>query len=252
MQKKPNDFGQKYGNQKKKTWRKCWMDKHYKRTKRNWRRPQNGNTHWLTQNNTEKNIKLENARPWWNTWLLVQGIHLHSRQTSTRNEQMPTRRASTWLDDQRKDYINPKGPKQRNCSKQLQSDNLPTNDVENTNSTNKGKDLLLLTNRGLFPDELKGCCKGSRGKAELLYIDQHILNESKTRLKNKSYSLDWLQKGIWYGSTKLDNTLSQNVQNIRWSHKLHRQNHENLESGIDSRRKKISWSKEMLYHLYYS
>ena len=41
-----------------------------------------------------------------------------------------------------------------------------------------------LTSRGLFPDEQKGCCRGSRGKAELLYIDQHILNESKTRRKN--------------------------------------------------------------------
>ena len=41
-----------------------------------------------------------------------------------------------------------------------------------------------LTSRGLFPDEQKGCCRGSRGAAELLYIDQHILNESKTRRKN--------------------------------------------------------------------
>ena len=41
-----------------------------------------------------------------------------------------------------------------------------------------------LTSRGLFPDEQKGCRKGSRGTAKLLYIDQHILNESKTRRKN--------------------------------------------------------------------
>ena len=41
-----------------------------------------------------------------------------------------------------------------------------------------------LTSRGLFPDEQKGCCKGSRGAAELLYIDKHILDESKTRRKN--------------------------------------------------------------------
>ena len=40
-----------------------------------------------------------------------------------------------------------------------------------------------LTSRGLFPEEQKGCCKGSRGTAELLYIDQHILSESKTRQK---------------------------------------------------------------------
>ena len=41
-----------------------------------------------------------------------------------------------------------------------------------------------LTSPRLFPEEQKGCCKGSRGTAELLYIDQHILNGSKTRLKN--------------------------------------------------------------------
>ena len=36
----------------------------------------------------------------------------------------------------------------------------------------------------LFSDEQKGCCKGSRGIAELLYIYQHILNESKNRREN--------------------------------------------------------------------
>ena len=43
---------------------------------------------------------------------------------------------------------------------------------------------LSLTNHGLFPDEQKGCCKGSRGTWELFYIDHQILNESKTRRKN--------------------------------------------------------------------
>ena len=41
-----------------------------------------------------------------------------------------------------------------------------------------------LTSHGLFPDEQKGCRKWSRGTAELQYIDQHILNESKKRRKN--------------------------------------------------------------------
>ena len=36
-----------------------------------------------------------------------------------------------------------------------------------------------LTIRGLFPEKQKGYCKGYRGTGELLYIDQHILNESK-------------------------------------------------------------------------
>ena len=91
----------------------------------------------------------------------------------------------------------------------------------------------------MFPDEQKGCSKGTSGTAELFYIDQHILKESKTRRKNSCYGLDWLQNG----SAKLDNKLPQNVQNITWSHKLYRENHEKLESGIDSRRKTLSWNK---------
>ena len=39
-----------------------------------------------------------------------------------------------------------------------------------------------LTSRLLFPKEQKGCRKGSRDTEELLYIHQHILNESKTYL----------------------------------------------------------------------
>ena len=102
----------------------------------------------------------------------------------------------------------------------------------------------LLTSRGLFPEEQKGCCKGSRGTAELLYIDQHTLNESKNRRKKSSYGLDRPQKGIWYGSAKQDNKLSQNVQNITWSHKPHRKKHEKLERWINSRRKKLGWNKD--------
>ena len=53
-----------------------------------------------------------------------------------------------------------------------------------------------LTSRRLFPDEQKGCCKGSRGIAELLYIDQHILNESKTIRKNLARA--WIDYKIWF------------------------------------------------------
>ena len=47
-----------------------------------------------------------------------------------------------------------------------------------------------LTSRWLFLKQQKGCCKGSRGIGELLYIDQRILNESKTRWKN--LALAWI------------------------------------------------------------
>ena len=48
-----------------------------------------------------------------------------------------------------------------------------------------------LSSLGLFPDEQKGYRKGFRGTAELLYIDQYILTESKTRLKN--LEMAWIE-----------------------------------------------------------
>ena len=69
------------------------------------------------------------------------------------------------------------------------------------------------------------------------------------KTEKSSYGLDWLQEGIWYAPTKLDIILSQNVQNITWSDKLHRTDHEYPESGDDSRRKKHSWNKDPKRHL---
>ena len=68
--------------------------------------------------------------------------------------------------------------------------------------------------------------------------------KARTDGKKSSYGLDRLQKGIWYGSTTLDNKLSQNVQNITRNYKRHRKKHEKLESLVKSRRKKLDWNKD--------
>ena len=47
------------------------------------------------------------------------------------------------MNDQRKDRIDPEWLPQGNHLKQLRTHNLPTDDVENINSTNKGRDLVL-------------------------------------------------------------------------------------------------------------
>ena len=55
------------------------MDKEYdKRIGETRRRPESGNTHRFTQKDTKKDIKLEDAKPCWNTWILVQEIRLYS------------------------------------------------------------------------------------------------------------------------------------------------------------------------------
>ena len=73
----------------------------------------------------------------------------------------------------------------------------------------------------------------------LLYIDQLILLESKTRRKKCSYGVDSQEKGIRYGPTKLDIRQSQNVQDIQ-CYKVYRGSHEKLESATDCRRKKLA------------
>ena len=62
-------------------------------------------------------------------------------------------------------------------------------------------------------------------------------------MNKSSYGVDWLQNGILYGPAKLDDRLYQNVQDTRRRHKVYRENHEKLASGIDSQRKKFSWGK---------
>ena len=57
------------------------------------------------------------------------------------------------MEDQRKDHIDTKRPKQKNRPKHLQTHNLPTNDVANITAQIRKEICYSLTSRGLFPDE---------------------------------------------------------------------------------------------------
>ena len=51
----------------------------------------------------------------------------------------------------------------------------------------------------MFHEEQNGYCKGTKGIGELLYIDQHILNESKAGRKNLAMAWIDYKKGLRYG-----------------------------------------------------
>ena len=140
------------------------------------------------------------------------------------------------MDDQRKDHINPKEPKQKKRPEQLQTHNLPIDDVENINSTN-----LQLANKPW------DAAKIQKHRRVTLHRSAQPRREPDQR---ENLAMAWIHY------KKLDDKLPQNVQNIRWNHKLYQ---ENLESAIDSRRKKHSCSedpeeffKKMHYHPYNS
>ena len=121
---------------------------------------------------------------------------IHDRLTLEMNKCLQTAHIPEWMTKGR----TTKGPKQRKCHKQLQTHNLPTNNVENINSTNKERNLLLANKPQIDP---------WRTERMLQRFQRHsriTLNRSKhykwelCQMEKSSYDLDWLQKGIWYGS----------------------------------------------------
>ena len=143
------------------------------------------------------------------------------------------------MDDQRKYYIDPEGANQRNPANQLQTNNLPKDDVENTNSTKKRRDLQLGNQpRIVLWGTERILQRIQRHRIVTLHRSAHPKREQD---QTEYLAMAWIdyKKCIWYVPAKLPNKLPRNTQNIRWSHKLYWENHENLESGIDSRREKL-------------
>ena len=119
------------------------------------------------------------------------------------------------MDDQRKNHNDPERPPQENRPEQQQIHNVPARDVENTNGSNKGGDLLLVNK----PRTLH------RGTERMPQVDQrdrrttvHWLTHpqrGQDEAEKTSCCVNWQQKGIWYGPAWLNNKLSQNVKDIK-------------------------------------
>ena len=95
-----------------------------------------------------------------------------------------TMKTRSGLDDERKDHIYQKDPSKGSAPKNYRPITCLSMMWKILTAQIEEKIYNLPTSHGLFSDEQKGCRKGSSGTAELLYIDQHILKESKTRRNN--------------------------------------------------------------------
>ena len=127
---------------------------------------------------------------------------------------------SKWRDDCKKQTYPNEWPKERPYwSKKTRSKEPPPNNYRPITflpmrwkiltAQIKEEIYYSLTSRGLFSETQIGYCKGSRGTRELLYIDQHIFIESKTRRRN--LVIAWIDsKVIWYDFAQLDNKLPPN------------------------------------------
>ena len=120
---------------------------------------------------------------------------------------------------------------------------MPTDYEENTLGKNKGGELLLTNKPQTFPKRRERTSQENQRKRKALIHWSTLPQGQQNKTKKPSYGVNWPQKGLWYGPAKLYNRLPQNVQNIRRSHKVYREYHVKLESGIDSRSIKLSWGE---------
>ena len=99
------------------------------------------------------------------------------------------------MDDQRKDHIDRKGPSQRKTLKQLQTHNLPSDNVENINCTNKGRDSLLANEPQIVHWRTESMPqRNHRHRRAALRRSTHPKRE-EDQTEKSSYGLDYLQKG---------------------------------------------------------
>ena len=131
---------------------------------------------------------------------------------------MPKKSTHNQIVDQRKDHIDPKDPSKATARNKYRPITCLPMMWKILTAQIREEINYSLTSWGWFPDKEKGCCKS---RVTLHRSTHPIWEQDKT--EKFSYGQDGLQKGIWFGSVKLDNKLPQNEQNITWSHWLYRE-----------------------------
>ena len=100
------------------------------------------------------------------------------------------------MDDERRNHSDSKRLPRRNRFQQACSDNVSIDIVENLSGQIWDEIYCSLKSRRQLTEEQKRSNKGTRRKGNLLYIDQHIFKENKTRRKN--VAMGWINYKMAY------------------------------------------------------
>ena len=107
------------------------------------------------------------------------GFSIHDRLATEMNRFFEEIDISELI-NKRKTTLIQKDPQKGTTHQQLQTHNVTTDDLENTNGKIREEIFFSQMSRGMFRKEHKECCKRTRGTG----TDQHILKNSKRRQKN--------------------------------------------------------------------
>ena len=170
--------------------RKGRFDKHNKRIRMTRRRPNSGNTHRFIQNDTKKISK-------WKTpghdgihgFLFKKFTFIHDLLALELNRFLQGAHVPEWMTKGKTTLIE-KDPSKGSALNNYGSITCLPMMWKISTAQIREKTYYLFTSCRLFPEDKKWCRKGSRGTAELIYIETLILNESKTRQKNLTMAYD--------------------------------------------------------------
>ena len=171
-----------------------WINNMTRDIRRTWRRPKGGNTHRFTQNDTNKisNWKTPGHDGIHGFWF-KKFASIHDRLALEMNKCLQRAHVPEWM-AKGKTTLKQKDPNKGTAPNNYRPITCLPIMWKILTEQIREEIYYSLTSRSLFPEEQKGCRKGSRGTAELLYMNKYLL--TKARRDGKS-SLDWLQKSIW-------------------------------------------------------
>ena len=111
--------------------------------------------------------------------------------------------------------------------------------VENTKDRNHGGNLIFAKTSRTLPQTIEGMAQGTKKNMKSTKHLSIQLRRQQNKMKKSNYGVKWLQKSIQYGHAKWESRQSHNVQDMRRRNKVYQEYLEKLESGIDSRRKRL-------------
>ena len=135
-----------------------------------------------------------------------------------------------------------KDPLRKQTKKKLQTNNLPTDDEEKINSTKKGRDLLLANNLRTVPCWTERMPQRIQRHRRVTSYRPGNSQPEEDQTENLAIALiDYKKAYDMVPQTWIINCLK--MYKILHEVKIYRENSENLEGEIDSRREKLSLSE---------
>ena len=104
------------------------------------------------------------------------------------------------MDEKRKDHLDPKRSLKKNLSRQLQIDDVPTDDWKILTEQNRKGDIRFANKLQTVHCGMEGMAQGHQRNRRATTHWSTRTQKEENETKKSGYGVDWQQKGIWWYS----------------------------------------------------